>query len=40
MSNAHTKNMHDFSVTSIDGNAVDLAIYKDQLCLVVNVASA
>jgi len=33
-------NMHDFSMDSIDGTTVALSDYKDQLCLVVNVASA
>jgi len=31
--------MHDFTVTSIGGDAVDLKDYENQLCLVVNVAS-
>jgi glutathione peroxidase-family protein len=33
-------NMHDFTMDSIDGKPVNLADFKDQLCLVVNVASA
>jgi len=33
-------NMHSFTMDSIDGNSVNLADYKDQVCLVVNVASA
>ena len=33
-------NMHDFTMDSIDGKAVNLSDYKDQVCLVVNVASA
>ena len=33
-------NMHNFTMDSITGNAVNLADYKDQVCLVVNVASA
>ena len=33
-------NMHSFSMNSIDGQAVSLADYKDQVCLIVNVASA
>ncbi len=32
--------MHDFQMTSITGETVDLADYKGKLCLVVNVASA
>ena len=32
--------MHDFQVTSITGEKVDLSDYKGKLCLVVNVASA
>lgn len=40
MSKTQNSNMHDFKVNSIDGKEVDLSIYKDQLCLVVNVASA
>ena len=32
--------MHDFTMDSIDGDAVNLADFKDQVCLVVNVASA
>ena len=32
--------MHNFTMNSIDGDAVDLADYKDQVCLIVNVASA
>lgn len=31
--------MHDFTMTSIKGDAVKLAEYAGQLCLVVNVAS-
>ncbi len=30
---------YDFEMQSITGESVDLAGYKDQLCLVVNVAS-
>lgn len=30
---------HDLTMTSITGEAVDFGTYKDQLCLVVNVAS-
>lgn len=30
---------HDFEVTSIDGDAVRLSDYADQVCLVVNLAS-
>lgn len=33
-------NMHSFSMDSIDGQSVNLADYKDQVCLIVNVASA
>jgi len=29
----------DFSATDIDGNEVNLGIYKDHVCIVVNVAS-
>ena len=29
----------DFSATNIDGNEVNLGIYKDHVCIVVNVAS-
>lgn len=31
--------MHDFTVTSINGDSVKLADYADKVCLVVNVAS-
>jgi glutathione peroxidase-family protein len=31
--------MHDFTMNSITGEAVDLAGFADQICLVVNVAS-
>ena len=31
--------MHDFTMTSISGDAVSLSNYADQICLVVNVAS-
>ena len=30
---------HDLSMTSITGDKVDFATYKDTLCLIVNVAS-
>jgi len=30
---------HGLSMQAITGESVDFAIYKDQLCLVVNVAS-
>ena len=30
---------HDLNMADINGNAVDFATFKDQLCLVVNVAS-
>jgi glutathione peroxidase-family protein len=30
---------YDLSMTSISGEQVDFATFKDQLCLVVNVAS-
>lgn len=32
--------LHDFEMTSITGDAVDLGDFAGQLCLVVNVASA
>lgn len=32
-------NMHDFQMTSIDGEDVSLSSYEGQVCLVVNVAS-
>ena len=31
--------MHDFTVTSITGDLVNLNKFADQVCLVVNVAS-
>lgn len=31
--------MHDFHMTSITGDDVDLADYEGTVCLVVNVAS-
>ena len=31
--------MHDFEMQSIDGADVALSEYRDQVCLVVNVAS-
>lgn len=31
--------MHDFEMTSIEGNSVKLSDYQNQVCLVVNVAS-
>ncbi len=31
--------MHDFQVTSIDGEEVALSQYEGKVCLVVNVAS-
>jgi len=31
--------MHDFTMTSIAGDAVKLSDYAGQVCLVVNVAS-
>lgn len=31
--------MHDFQMASITGEQVNLSDYKDQVCLVVNVAS-
>ncbi len=30
---------HDLTMDAITGEAVDFSIYKDTLCLVVNVAS-
>lgn len=30
---------YDFEMQSIAGESVDLAIFKEQVCLVVNVAS-
>lgn len=32
--------MHDFEMTSISGEQVSLSDYENQLCLVVNLASA
>jgi glutathione peroxidase-family protein len=32
-------NMHDFTMTSITGDQVDLKSFENQVCLVVNVAS-
>lgn len=31
--------MHDFTMTSINGDQIDLSTFADQVCLVVNVAS-
>ncbi len=31
--------MHDFQMSSISGSTVNLSDYKDQVCLIVNVAS-
>jgi glutathione peroxidase-family protein len=31
--------MHDFTMTSITGEPVDLRSFENQVCLVVNVAS-
>jgi glutathione peroxidase-family protein len=31
--------MHDFTMTSITGEAVDLRSFENQVCLIVNVAS-
>lgn len=31
--------MHDFTMPSITGEAVDLSAYAGQVCLVVNLAS-
>ena len=31
--------MHDFTMSSIGGEAVDLSTYEGQVCLVVNLAS-
>ncbi len=31
--------LHDFTVRDIDGETVSLAKYRDQVCLIVNVAS-
>ncbi len=31
--------MHDFTMTSIEGDAVNLSDFADKVCLVVNVAS-
>ena len=31
--------MHDFTMDSITGESVALSKYRDQVCLVVNVAS-
>ena len=33
-------NFHDFEMDSITGETVSLSDYEDQVCLVVNVASA
>ncbi len=32
-------NMHDFEMTSIQGESIKLSDYRNQVCLVVNVAS-
>ncbi len=32
-------NMHEFEMTSIQGESVRLSDYQNQFCLVVNVAS-
>lgn len=31
--------LHDFEMTGIDGDDVALSKFRDQVCLVVNVAS-
>jgi glutathione peroxidase-family protein len=31
---------HDLSMASITGDDVDFSTFKDQVCLVINVASA
>ena len=31
--------MHDFTMNDIDGNAVNLADFAGQTCLIVNLAS-
>ena len=36
----HMSAFHDLSMESITGETVDFGQYKDQVCLVVNVASA
>lgn len=32
-------NMHDFEMTSIQGEPVELSDFRNQFCLVVNIAS-
>jgi len=39
VSAATPKSLHDFTVTNIDGQQVDLSQYKGKVCVVVNVAS-
>ena len=36
---ANSKNAYEFTFNSIDGNTIDLNNYKDQVILIVNVAS-
>jgi len=36
---AAPSSLHDFTVTSIDGEKVDLGRYKGKVCVLVNVAS-
>lgn len=38
-SNHSTNSLHDFNATSIDGDSVNLADYKDKVLLIVNTAS-
>jgi len=39
VSAASPTSLHDFTVKNIDGEQVDLAVYKGRACVVVNVAS-
>jgi len=39
VSAASPTSLHDFTVKNIDGEQVDLGVYKGRACVVVNVAS-
>jgi len=39
VSAAAPTSLHDFTVKNIDGEQVDLGVYKGRACVVVNVAS-
>jgi len=39
VSAAAPSSLHDFTVKNIDGEQVDLGVYKGRACVVVNVAS-